>query len=180
MLWPHAQTVPSLLSATACSRPPSIWVTLDRPATVTGVLLLPPAPFPSWPNSSEPNDETEPVVAADAAPAQASTATAANSVQTPRMGRRPTRPGYGAARAVSRDLEAEVDERAGVPDREHRGCQRTAEGEAVDRPRAQFDLPRVRREAHEREERRDPERQRQADQRLDRRGAVQPVQPGHR
>ena len=44
----------------------------------------------------------------------------------------------------------------GFPIVSTRGCERTAEREAVDRPRAQLDLPRVRGEVHEHEERRDP------------------------
>src|SRR6476659_5602366 len=95
MLCPHAHTVPSLLSATACSRPPSICVTPVSPATATKVLVLPPAPFPSWPNSSEPDDDTVPV-AATAAPAVASATSVAASVHIPQTARRLTGSRIGA------------------------------------------------------------------------------------
>ena len=57
---PQAQTVPSLLSARACTPPADMATTLVSPATRTGLVLIVVDPFPSWPAKLDPQVQTVP------------------------------------------------------------------------------------------------------------------------
>jgi hypothetical protein len=59
---PHAQTVPSDMSASAWSRAPAIWMTPVRFFTRTGTCRLAVVPSPSWPKWFQPQLHTVPFV----------------------------------------------------------------------------------------------------------------------
>src|SRR6185437_7377913 len=61
LFWPHAQTVPSLLSAIEWSAPALTIVAPARPFTCTGrSLLVPLVPSPIWPYWFQPHAQTVP------------------------------------------------------------------------------------------------------------------------
>src|SRR5436190_14707661 len=78
------------------------------------------------------------------------------------------------------DSEAEVDEWAGVADREDGGGEGRPERQPVGRTRPELDLPGVRGDVHEHEQRRDSERKAAPDLDMRRCGALDALEAGHR
>ena len=61
-LLPHAHTVPSPFSASACVAPAAIAITLDSPLTATGEVRVVVVPSPIWPPLFAPQAQTVPSV----------------------------------------------------------------------------------------------------------------------